>query len=215
MLAAMLTLPEILMLFALHDDKGTLHPSAFMAIDHGLRGACLCEMRLRKIIQTRKNGEIRRHPTLFKPTGHPILDPAIEILATSASPAGVETWLDLLREGLPNMRKDITRGLEAQGILGETDRERVLLPGSITHPMTDPNRERAMLDQIRKGARAGKAVQPRIGTLISLVSACNLIEILFDADDHADARHTADWVVQRDAISRAVREQVARSEGTW
>ena len=215
MLAAMLTLPEILMLFALHDDKGTLHPSTFMAIDHGLRGACLCELRLRKIVQTRKNGEIRRHPNNFKPTGHPVLDPVIEVLATGDSPAPVETWLDLIGDGLPSLRNDITEGLESQGILGETDKERVLLPGSVTHPMTDPGREHAMLAQIRQGAHDGKKVQPRIGTLISLVSACNLIEVLFAPDDHADARHTADWVVERDAISRAVREQVARSEGTW
>ncbi len=211
----MLTLPEILMLFALHDDKGTVHPSAFLAIDHGLRGACLCELRLRKIVQTRKNGGVRRHPEAFKPVGWPILDKVIAVLSEAESPGKVEDWMQLLGDKLPNIRADITEGLEAHGILGETDKERVLLPGSVTHPMQDGTVEHEMLARIREGVHAGEKVTPRIGTLISLVAACNLINVLYDKEDRAAARKMADWVAERDAISRAVKEAVAKAEGTW
>jgi len=211
----MLTLPEIVLLFALHDDKGTLHPSAFLAIDYGLRGACLCELRLRKVVQTRKNGGVRRHPTKFVPQGDPVLDQVIEALADAESPGTVADWLDVLQAKLPTLRSQITDGLENAGILGETDRERILLPGSVIHPMTDSKSEYAMLETIRNGVRDGEKVQPRVGTLISLVGACNLIDVLFDVDDRAEARRMAEWVADRDAISRAVREHVARAEGTW
>jgi len=211
----MLSLPEILMLFALHDDKGTVHPSAFLAIDHGLRGACLCELRLRKIVQTRKNGEVRRHPEKFAPSGWALLDNVMDVLSDAESPGKVEDWLDLLADKLPNIRREITEGLEARGILGETDKERVLLPGSVTHPMTDGTHEHEMLDRIRQGVQAGEQVSPRIGTLISLVAACNLINVLYEKDDRAEARKMAEWVAERDAISRAVKEAVAKAEGTW
>mgnify|MGYP002633489918 CR=1 FL=1 len=211
----MLSLPDILMLFALHDDKGTVHPSAFLAIDHGLRGACLCELRLRRIIQTRKDGDARTNPARFEPVGHAVLDQVMEALAEADSPSKVEDWLDVLADKVPNIRGAITDGLEARGILGETDNERVLLPGSITHPMTDGTAEYEMLARIREGVQNGEQVSPRIGTLISLVDACNLIGVLFEKDDRADAKRIAAWVAERDAISRAVKVAVAKAEGTW
>jgi hypothetical protein len=215
MLAAMMSLPEILMLFALHDSKGTVHPAAFLAIDHGLRGACLCELRLRKVVQTRKNGGVRRHPDKFKPIGRPLLDRVMEALAEADSPGKVEDWLGVLKEKMPNIRAEVTEGLKARGILGETDKGRVLLPGSVTHPMQDHTAETEMLEKIRTGVRDGEQIQPRTGTLISLVGACNLINVLFDKEDRGAARKMADWVSERDAISRAVREAVAKAEGIW
>jgi len=211
----MLTLPEIVMLFALHDDKGTLHPSAFLAIDHGLRGACLCELRLRKVVQTRADGSIRKHPRNYGPQGHPILDPVIAALDDAPSPSTVSDWLDRLKDALPKLRDQITEHLEGLGILGESDQERTLLPGSVTHPMTNPEREHAMIQRIREGIHEGEKVAPRIGTLVSLAAACNLVDVLFEPEDRAEAQHMADWVAERDAVSRAVREHVARSEGTW
>jgi hypothetical protein len=55
-------LPEALLLFALHDAKGTVHSVAFLAIDHALRAAVLCELKLRGHVQTRLPSEIRHHP---------------------------------------------------------------------------------------------------------------------------------------------------------
>lgn len=209
----MLSLPDTLVLFALHDDKGTVHPSAFLALDHGLRGAVLGELRLRGRVRTWRDGTLEISPG---DAADPLLDRALEILHAAVGDRGtVIDGLTALTAGLPTLRRWVIRRLEAADILVSADTERVLLPGSTTHPMTDGRLEAEALDSLLRAIDDGDAIQPRPGTLLALVEACHLIDVILPADAQDPARELAAWVRQRDAIAAAVQEAAERIEGLW
>ena len=107
----MLTLPEHLLLIALHDEKGTVHPAAYLALDSGLRGAVLAELRLQGRIQTGTNGQVRRHPSQWGPTQFPVIDDALDVLGEFTEPHK-EAIADLARidpEANPRLRNYANR----------------------------------------------------------------------------------------------------------
>jgi golgi phosphoprotein 3 len=210
----MLTLPEALLLFALHDRKGTIHPPAFLAIDHGLRGASLAELRLRGFLQTKKGGMIRRRPTDTSP-GVSFLDDVLGVIDTQPSPSRIDVWLRAIQASIPFLRRHLIERLESAHILGATAKERVLLPNSSLYPMRDESAEALMVVAIRTGIAKGHAISPRTGTLLSLAAACNLLDVILEPSERPEGHRLAEWVAERDGISASVREAVERSEGTW
>lgn len=212
----MLTLPEHLLLIALHDDKGTVHPAAFLALDTCLRAAVLAELRLQGRVQTSTSGEVRRVDARWQPTGFPVEDAAMEVLADCPSPGPLETWMKALEEPLEDVRAAEVALLERRGILERTDVGHGLLGDSVVHPMRNETAEYAMRDRM-KAVVHGEArdTPPRVGTLIALADVCNLLGAAFELDDRGEALNRAQWVEERDAIVRAAREAVGRAEGTW
>ena len=207
----MLTMPEALLLFALHDDKGTVQASAFLALDHALRGGLLAELRLRGYVQTRNNGELRRHP---EPPPAPSNGPmalAWSLFEGLESSIPSAEALSILQRGIGDVRELITSELARRGILGTTEVERMGLPDDVVHPMADDRPEKQLRVQLHEGLAAGISVSPRIGCMIALSVAAHLENDLFA--EPAIARARADWVASRDAVVRAVRESVERVEG--
>ena len=162
----MLSLPDTLLLFALHDDKGTVHPSAFLALDHALRGAALAELRLRGCLKTWRDGTLE---LCGAETGDPFFDGVSFLLHRSLpTQPSVLDALATLETGLPELRRGVIRRLEAADILISADRERVLLPGSRNHPMTDGRLEEAAREALQRSIYEGGDISPRLGTLLAL-----------------------------------------------
>ena len=205
------TLPEALLLFALHDQKGTVQPSAFLALDHALRGAVLSELKLRGFVQVRANGDLRPHPKPPPAPPEPFLATAWAVIAqVSAARPCVEVLSTLQRAG-GDVRASVRSYLSASGVLTESRVDRMGLPSDVVHPMADGTHEAALREQVAAGLAAGDAVSPRIGALIALAVAAHLEDELFG--DVAAAKARADWVAERDAVVRAVQDAVARVEG--
>ncbi len=208
----MLPLPEALLLFALHDDKGTVVSSAFLALDHTLRGAILAELRLRGFVQTRSDGMLRVHPNAPADPLEPVLDRAFQLLTADGGEQSAADALLALERGLPELRELISTELARRGILGESTLERMGLPDDVVHPMADDRHEANLRQAVKEGVEgAGDTISPRLGTLVGLTVAAHLEGDVFD--DIAAAKARAEWVAERDAVLRAVREAVERVEG--
>jgi len=208
----MVSMPEALLLFALHDDKGTVQASAFLALDHALRGAVLCELRARGYLQTKASGHVRLHPHAPAPPPEAVLAAALAAVEGLELPAEVDATLDAVQRALPELRDDLTRSLAERGILTESHVERMGLPGDVVHPMADSVLEARARTRVREALAAGDAVQPRWGSLLALSVFAHLESDLFPA--HLDlAAERAAWVAERDCIVRAVRSAVELVEG--
>ncbi len=209
----MLSLPDTLVLFALHDDKGTVHPAAFLALDHALRGSALAELRLLGCLKTWRDGrlelgELRSDDPL-------LVDVHGELARALPEQASVLDALALLSTALPELRTRVISRLERAGILTSSREDRTLLPSTHTHPMTDGTLELQALRDVRSALGDEGQIQPRLGTLVALIDSCGLIDILFEADDRDRARSLALLVRQRDAIAEAVQEASERTSGVW
>ena len=209
------TLPEALLLFALHDAKGTVHSVAFLAIDHALRAAVLSELKLRGHVQTRLPSEIRHHPRPPEAPSLPILRDALAALASAPSPGPVKAWSLRLAAVMPDLRERLTVLLEHRGILGKIDRERSGLTDEVAFPLTDTGAEEALKRSLSDGLEAGTDISPRDGVLLALTVACHLHPMVVGGEKAEDAEGRAGWVSDRDAIVSAAMRAIAEAEGEW
>ncbi|MCA9491444.1 MAG: GPP34 family phosphoprotein [Myxococcales bacterium] len=200
------------MLFALHDAKGTIHHAAFVAIDHGLRGALIAELKLRGYVQTRSDGTARLHPSAPRPPTTPLLRDGLAALAPS--PAPVTDWLDRLALVMPDLRVRTVALLEGRGLLRQEDRDRVGLVDAHAFPMVDGSAERACRRETLEALDAGDEITPRDGALVGLTVACHLEQEVLGGRA-ADGVARATWVGERDAVVRATVRAIAIAEGTW
>src|SRR4051794_36111020 len=69
------SLPEELLLLALHDEKGSVIPAAASVLDGALVGAILMELGLQGRLREDVDGALQVDPT---PTGDEILDEALQ-----------------------------------------------------------------------------------------------------------------------------------------
>ncbi len=206
------SLPEALLLFALHDDRGTVHSVAFMAIEHGLRGAVLAELRLRGYLSTNSRGQIRHRPDAPGAPSHPVIQRALATLHPAPADDNVASWLDALAIGVPTLRDDLTEVLKRRNILSVVDRSVMGLPTAETHPAAEMDTEVALAAELRASLADGDDIKPRQGTLLALVVACHLEAVVLGASA-ADGVLRADWVAERDAVVRRVRDHVSQAEG--
>jgi len=209
----MLSIPEALLLFALHDDKGTVQPAAFLALDHALRGALLCELRCRGYLQTKVTGEVRITPSPPPPPPESILSTALAAVGELDLPAPAGDALDAVQRALPDLRDDLVGALADRGILSEAHVERMGLPDDVVHPMANAAAEARARGRLREALTLDDDVQPRWGSLLALCAAAHLESDLFPADHLEQVSARADWVAERDAIVRAVRAAVELVEG--
>lgn len=208
----MLNLPEALLLFGLHDDKGSIHAAAFAAMDHGLRGAVLAELRLKGQLQTRRDGATRWAPDRTRPR-HPILARCSRALDAAPSPGPVDAWLDTLREQVPALRHELLDHLVDRGVLTAQEHTTPVLADQIRHPLADSSAEASLVQQLNDALGRGEQISPRMGRLVALTVACHLERVVFGVAVRDDARARCQWVSERDAICGAVVRAVALAEG--
>lgn len=207
-----LTLPETLLLFAMHDDRGTVHSVAYIGLDHALRGAVLAELKLRGYLQVRMSGEVRFHPNMPPPPPEALLRDALSLLTRARNPAPVTAWLELLGAGLPTLRARVLSALEGRGLVVPSARGRASAPPVVQGTGERP--DRAARADLLAGLDLRDQIPPRLGILAALTVAVHLDVVVFDAR-REDAEHLAAWVSDRDAIVRAVLTTIRRAEGEW
>ncbi|MFT4622628.1 MAG: hypothetical protein ACI8PZ_001284 [Myxococcota bacterium] len=211
----MITLPESLLLFALDDARGTVHPACFLGLDTALRGAVLADLALGGHIRLESAASLTHRPEAGPLPQSPVLAYALAMLAPAPSPGPITAWLDRLAEGIPDLRQRLIDDLASRGALAEVVTTRSLLPSSTAHPMRDGTYERDMLDRVRESMQPRRTLSPRMGTLVGLIDAARLVDVLFAGDERDRARTVARWIRSHDPIALAVHEAVSRIEGTW
>ena len=207
-----LPLPEALLLFALHPERGTILPSAYLAIDVALRGAVLAELKLTGHVQARLDGQVRVPPHRRDRPLHPVLRDAMDLLAEDdREPPTVRRWYQRLDERMPDLRDRLGAVLCRRGILRSEDRQRSSLPQQATLPATDPGVRDDLVLLLRASLDDGDEVTPRDGMLLALVVAARLEQAVFGELAEL-ARSRADWVCKRDVLMRAASSMVAEAE---
>jgi hypothetical protein len=207
------SLPEALVLFALDDEKGTVHPAAGLALDFTLRGAVLSELRLRGCLQSRSSGDLRYARRPHPPPGNPVLRDALDVLIDAPSPAPVSAWMKRLAQLRPTVRNDVVDLLSRRGVLDAAAWGAAGLERRV-HRSTDRSLESGLREQAHAALDAGAAVVPRLGLLVALTVSAHLDGVVF-GHRAEEAESFAGWVADRDAVVRAVAQAVAEAEGRW
>jgi len=177
----MLTLFEELYLLTIHEDKGTLLPSKADALRSGLAGAILAELALLKKIGLKDNQRLE----LLDPTStdDEFLAKALETLAAAQKERKFGYWIDVFSQKPEKMRRRMAERLvQKEVVTQEEDRLLWVIPYASS---LDPNvsAKVGMKNRMRGLVLASAQAEPREIALLSLVKACDFLDLVFVRDE--------------------------------
>src|SRR3954470_17812661 len=170
------SLPEELLLLALHDEKGSVIPAAASALNGALVGAVLMELGLTGRLYEDADGGLRADPS---PTGDEILDEALQRIADADRPRTASYWVGRLARRIPRIKDRLLEQLVARGILERRERRILWVFPTRSFPLADAAAEQQARDRIRAVILEDHVADARTAALIGLVRACNLIDEIF------------------------------------
>lgn len=201
-----LTIGEQLLLLSLDETKGTVVHSASQSLDLGLAGAGIMDLTLRG--RLRAEG---RHLLVAdaRPTGDDLLDEALAAIGASRRPRDARHWVPALQKAVKRRRRRLEERLVRRGVLGEEEHRVLGLFATARYPVRDTGRLRDVRDHVRRSVMGETDVTPATAVLISLASACGVLDRLFAREERREARRRAREIVRGEALGRAVRDTVA------
>ncbi len=195
------SLPEELLLLALHDEKGSVIPSATSVLNGALIGAVLMELGLAGRVQENPDGGLVADPT---PTGNAILDEALQRIADADRPRPASYWVGRLAGRMPRLKDRLLEELVARGVLERRERRILWVFPSRSFPLADAAAEQQVRDRIRAVVLDGRPPDQRTAALIGLIRACNLIDEIFAPHERAPANRRISELTSEEAASGGI-----------
>lgn len=195
-----LTLPEELLLLALHDTKGSITANASTAIEYALAGGQLIELAVAERISLES-----KHVAVTDaaPFGDELIDAALVRIAAEAKARTAKWWVNALH-GKTKARY-LSR-LRARGVVS-TEHHRMLGILPVTrHPQTDPAVEQEIRARLRHVLLEGGQPDERTVGLVGLVSACNLVGVAIpDRAERKNAKAQIKSITEGRPVGTAVK----------
>lgn len=201
-----LFLHEEILLLALQDEKGTISAGSMYA--YAVGGALLAELVVRGRIELAGPPK-KRMVQLLDPTpiGEPLLDEAIEKIATAKRRGSVSTWVTRLA-GLRKLRDRLADGLCRRGILRAEERDVLLFFKRRVYPALDPRAEREIVERLRQAIFEDGQVDARTVVLLSLADRAGVLGTVFGRKALKARRPRIDRLVEEESLGKAVKSAV-------
>ncbi|OGN95229.1 MAG: hypothetical protein A2Z71_07815 [Chloroflexi bacterium RBG_13_50_21] len=184
----MLTLYEELQLISIHEDKGIFISSAIDPVKPGLVGAILAELALSGKIRATNNHRLQLVDAT--PTNDPLLDGVLEVLKNSEKERKFAYWINTLNPKPEKLRRQITKNLIEKGIMTEEDDRLLWIVPSPFHPEVKASTKYSVIKHLRGIVLAQDEAHPREIAFLCLVSACELLDLVFLRDERKSANQT-------------------------
>ena len=204
----MITLPEQLLLLALHDEKGTILSTAATSIRYGLSGAVLMELALRKKVEIHNKKIVLVDDSY---TGDNVLDEAIALIKNLGKDKNAEYWVNKLSSKI-KIQEVMLKRLVDKGILKAEEHKILWIFDSPHYPMKDSGEESEIRERIRRVVLHKDIAETRMLVLIGLVNACRITNEIFSKEERKDAKKRIKEIIENDLIAEAVADTVAAVE---
>jgi Golgi phosphoprotein 3 len=198
----MLTLYEEIQLLSIHEAKGIFIGSALDRLNPGLVGAILAELALTGKIRTSNNRRLQ--VVEASPTNDPVLDGALTTLKNSDKERKFVYWINDLNPKPEKLRRQITAGLIQKGFLTQEDDSLIWVIPSPLHPEMKASTKHWVVKRLRDVVLAQEEIQLRDIALLSLVSACGLLDLVFLRDE----RKLASQYINELLVGKAMQDPI-------
>jgi hypothetical protein len=182
----MLTLFEEFMLLSIDEENGSPHPSISDNLGLGMSGSLLAELALRGKLIASESHRIELKDT--SQTGDEILDEALEQMQLSNQPRKVTYWIKHFSDEPKKIRQRLLERLEANGVMKEEDNRLTWVIPYADSPESNASAKFMLKSRIRKSILADEDLENHDLALLSMVKACNLLNLVFTKDERKLAR---------------------------
>jgi len=182
----MLTLFEELMLLSIDEENGSSHPSISDNLGLGMSGSLLAELALRGKLNASESHRIELTDT--SQTGDDILDEALEQMQLSDQPRKATYWIKQFSDETKKLRQRLVERLEANGIVKQEEKRLTWVIPYADAQDINASAKFVLKSRIRKSVLADEELDLHDLALLSLVKACNLLNLVFTKDERKMAR---------------------------
>ena len=203
-----LSLPEEVLLLALHDEKGTTGMNSSM-YPYAVGGAVLAELVLRGRVRLEESRK-KKYVVLADatPIGQPFLDDCLTRIRQDGKRRTAQDWVSRFAN-TKQLKHRLAQQLCDRGILRADEDKILLLFTREVYPEVDPRPERELVERLRQAivSDAG-SVDPRTAVLVSLAHHAGLLAITFDKKELKARKRRIEQIGNGDASSQATKEAI-------
>ena len=206
-----LTVLEEFLLLALNDAAGEFYALPRSTLDCATAGAVLMDLMLQRRIDNDLRNTFVTDPL---PTGDPLLDPTLQIMALAPvlTPRPLADWLRQLAEEGESLREQALRRLVRRGILLREDRKLLWVFGTRRYPVLQDKDMREVKLRIL-GVILGDAIPaPPDIMLTALAESCGLFGHILSGAELQNAEPRIARVIRLDLIGQAVAQAITEIE---
>ena len=196
-----LTFTEEIVLLALDDRTGAQLQLPATALNYGLAGAVLADLAAAGKIDTDPERLTVLDPS---PTGDPLLDPWLALIAGETKVHPVAWWLFTLAERRQEIEQPALDRLMARGILRREDKKLLWVIGLRRYPTVDGHERTEVRTRLGQLILGEDLPDPRDAMLISLLRGCRLTDHIFDGPEFAARDQRLATLAKMDLVGREV-----------
>ena len=201
-----LSLPEEIMLLALHDEKGTTGLESLY--QYAIGGAVLAELLMRQRIRLDSSKKKAVYLANAKPLGDPLLDDCLALVQKAKKPAAAQTWVSKFA-GTKNLKHRLAMRLCDRGIISADEDKILLLFTRRIYPEIDPQPEREIVERLRRAIFSDTdRLDPRTAVLVALAQSAGLLATAFDKKELKGRKDRIERIIEGDALGTATKEAI-------
>jgi Golgi phosphoprotein 3 len=201
-----LTLPEEILLLALHDEKGTTGIDSMY--QYAIGGAVLAELLMRERIRLDSSKKKIVQTINAKPTGDALLDECLLKVSGARKLAAAQTWVSRFA-GVKDLKHRLAEGLCDRGILRADADKVMLLFSRRIYPEIDPRPEQELVDRLRQAVFGdSRDLDPHTVVLVALADSVSLLGNIFDKRELETRKQRLADIVEGNAMAEATKRAI-------
>ena len=197
----MLTLPEELFLLSINEEEGVIQSSVAQTLRYGIVAAMLVELTLQGNLGMEKGHLVVLEDSL---TGDDLLDEALKQVIQSSRPRKPYHWVNLLSQDIHQLKSRLAAALESMGILHPEGKRLLWIIPYDVYPQQDASAKYWIKQRLRNTILTDLAADPRSVSLLSLLMAAKMLDLVFTKDERKAARHKIKQLLKDEAIGHAM-----------
>jgi len=182
----MLTLFEELFLLSIDDENGSPLPSVTENLGYGLSGLIIAELVVRGKTSVGESHRLELVDTAQ--IGDEILDEALKQIQSTDQARKVTYWIKHFSDEPKKIRKHLVERLEANGVVNQEENRLLWVIPYADSQEINASAKFVIKSRIRQSVLAGEDVDLHDLVLLSLVKACNMLNLVFTKDERKMAR---------------------------
>lgn len=196
---------EEILLLALDDRTGKLHPLPEGSLNLAIAGGLIMELAFAGVLDSDdKNLEVLSRDK----TGDSLLD---DVLATipAEKPLSIQRALNVVASNIDEWKKRLFGELKDRGILKQEEHRFLFVLKERCYPVIDDREEQEVKSRIREVVMDPEAIpDPRDVIIICLMDACDLSGVVFTEEERDKHRERIQTIAKMDFVGQALSRAV-------